>query len=118
MQRSKRSKPRGSLGGLVIQTSFCKDQKMDSAIFEIFNHYTKRYVELTDNELERIESVCTYKKLRKQQYLLQEGDIWKFHAFVASGCLRTYSIDEKGLEHIVSFGIDNWWVGDLESLKS
>ena len=91
---------------------------MDSTIFEIFKQYTKRYVELTNQEFERIESACTYKKLRKQQYLLQEGDVWKFHAFVACGCLRTYSVDEKGLEHIVSFGIGNWWVGDLESLKS
>src|SRR6185295_16458307 len=91
---------------------------MDSAIFEIFKQYTRRYAELTDQELERIESSCIYKKLRKQQYLLQEGDVWKFHAFVATGCLRTYSVDEKGVEHIVGFGISNWWVGDLESLKS
>jgi len=106
------------LGGLVLQTSFFNSKKMESAIFEIFKQYTKRHVELTNQEFERIESACTYKKLRKQQYLLQEGDVWKFHAFVASGCLRTYSVDEKGLEHIVSFGIGNWWIGDLESLKA
>jgi len=91
---------------------------VDSAIFEIFKQYTRRYVKLTDEELERIESVCAYKKLRKQQYLLQEGDVWKLHVFIVRGCLRTYSIDEKGVEHIVGFGISNWWVGDRESLKS
>ncbi|WP_229689093.1 Crp/Fnr family transcriptional regulator [Puia dinghuensis] len=91
---------------------------MDSTIFEIFKKYTRRYVKLTDEELARIESVCTYKKLRKQQYLLQEGDVWKLHAFIVRGCLRTYSIDEQGKEHIVGFGVNNWWVGDRESLKS
>jgi len=91
---------------------------MDSAIFDIFKQYTKRYVKLTDEELDRIESVCTYKKFRKQQYLLQEGDVWRLHAFIVKGCLRTYSIDDKGVEHIVGFGIGNWWVGDRESLKS
>jgi len=91
---------------------------LDSAIFEIFKQYTRRHIEFTDEDLERIESVCIHKKLRKQQYLLQEGDVWRFHAFIAKGCLRTYSIDEKGVEHIVGFGICNWWVGDLESLKS
>ncbi len=91
---------------------------MDSAIFEIFKQYTSRYVKLTDEEVERIESVCIHKKLRKQQYLLQEGDLWKLHAFIAKGCFRTYSVNEKGVEHIVGFGISNWWVGDLESLKS
>ena len=30
--------------------------------------------------------------------------------------MRTYSIDEKGLEHIIYFGIENWWIGDKESL--
>jgi len=91
---------------------------MDSAIFEIFKQYTSRYVKLTDEEVERIESVCIHKKLRKQKYLLQEGDLWKLHAFIAKGCFRTYSVNEKGVEHIVGFGISNWWVGDLESLKS
>src|SRR5882724_4937755 len=91
---------------------------MDSAIYETFKQYTKRYVKLTDEEMERIELVCTHKILRKQQYLLQEGDVWKLHVFIVKGCLRTYSIDEKGIEHIVGFGISNWWVGDRESLKS
>ncbi|HWY97438.1 MAG TPA: Crp/Fnr family transcriptional regulator, partial [Bacteroidia bacterium] len=51
-----------------------------------------------------------------KQYLLQEGDTWKYHAFITKGCMRTYSIDEKGLEHIIYFGIENWWIGDKESL--
>jgi CRP-like cAMP-binding protein len=91
---------------------------MDSAIFEIFKQYTRRYTELTESDFEKIESVCIYRKLRKQQYLLQEGETWKYHAFIANGCLRTFSVDEKGIEHIVGFAISNWWAGDLESLKS
>lgn len=27
-----------------------------------------------------------------------------------------YSIDENGFEHIIMFGIEDWWVGDLYSL--
>ena len=66
---------------------------MDCTIFGVFKQYMSRYVKLTDEELERIEAVCTYKKLRKHQHLLQEGDVWKLHAFIVKGCLRTYSID-------------------------
>lgn len=29
--------------------------------------------------------------------------------------MRQYSIDEKGVEHIVALSIENWWVGDRES---
>ena len=55
------------------------------------------------------------KKLRKKQYLLQEGEISRYEYFVNKGCLRTYSIDEKGQEHIVQFAIEDWWTGDMYS---
>ncbi len=29
--------------------------------------------------------------------------------------MRQYSIDDKGLEHIVALAIENWWAGDRES---
>ena len=36
-------------------------------------------------------------------------------AFVVKGAMRQYSIDEKGNEHIVRFGIEGWWMSDRES---
>jgi CRP-like cAMP-binding protein len=48
--------------------------------------------------------------------LLQEGDLWQHYAFVCSGCLRTYTVDEKSAEHIIKFSIENWWAGDREAL--
>ena len=85
-------------------------------MFEIFRKYVEGRISLTEEQYGRLESLCIIKKLRKKQYLLQEGDTWKYHAFIAKGCMRTYSIDEKGLEHIIYFGIENWWIGDKESL--
>jgi CRP-like cAMP-binding protein len=87
-------------------------------LFEVFKKYIENKVALTETELAAIKSVTTIKKLRKKQYLLQEGDVWSFHAFVTRGCLRTYTIDPKGLEHIIYFAIENWWTGDRESLLS
>ena len=85
-------------------------------MFQVFRKYVAGKIALTEQQFDRIQSLCIIKKLRKKQYLLQEGDTWKYHAFIASGCLRTYSVDEKGLEHIISFAIENWWTGDKESL--
>jgi len=31
------------------------------------------------------------------------------------GAMRQYLVDDKGVEHIVHLGIENWWVGDRES---
>ena len=55
------------------------------------------------------------KKLRKKQYLLQEGDICKHTAFIVKGAMRQYNIDERGVEHIVHLYIENYWASDRES---
>lgn len=62
-----------------------------------------------------IEEVAIQRKLRKRQYLLQEGDVWKYDAFVCKGLMRTYRVDEKGQEHILQFCPENWWTGDRQS---
>jgi CRP-like cAMP-binding protein len=81
-----------------------------------FKEYILQKVALTDDDWSVIASACTIRKLRKHQYLLQEGEYWKYHAFVAQGCLRRYNIDKDGIEHIIQFTPENWWTGDRKSL--
>ena len=85
-------------------------------MYDTFQQYLDQKISLSNDEKELIRSVSILKKLRKKQYLLQEGDVWKYHAFITKGCMRTYAVDDKGLEHIIYFGIENWWIGDRESL--
>lgn len=87
-------------------------------MFEPFKKYILEKANVTEVELLKIGEVCQLKKLRKRQFLLQEGDVWKYNAFIVKGCLRTYTIDEKGSEHILNFAIENWWAGDRESLHT
>ncbi len=72
-------------------------------------------VTLTDEEFEFCKTLFQPKKLRKKQYLLQEGDVCKYTAFVEKGILRSYTIDQKGSEHILQFAMEGWWLGDLYS---
>jgi CRP-like cAMP-binding protein len=58
------------------------------------------------------------KKLRKRQYLLQAGDVCRHFAFVSRGCLRQYSLDELGKEHILRFAIEGGWITDDVSLQT
>jgi len=74
-----------------------------------------KYVALTDEEQESILSLFTARKFRKHQYILQEGDLTRYETFIVKGLTRTYEVDEKGQEHIVHFGLEDWWVGDLYS---
>jgi CRP-like cAMP-binding protein len=34
---------------------------------------------------------------------------------VNKGCLRCYSVDSSGKEHVVQFAIEEWWISDLYS---
>jgi CRP-like cAMP-binding protein len=72
-------------------------------------------INLTDDEKEFCKSIFIPRKIRKKQYLLQEGDVSRYTAFVNKGCLRSYSVNEKGAEHIVQFALEGWWIGDMYS---
>jgi CRP-like cAMP-binding protein len=87
-------------------------------MFDAFRKYLEDKIALTNQDFELIESVSSFKKLRKRQYLLQEGDVCRFNAFVCSGFLRYYYVDNKGQEHIMQFAPENYWTGDRESMDS
>jgi CRP-like cAMP-binding protein len=72
-------------------------------------------VSLTANEQEAMKAFFIPKKLRKKQYLLQEGDVAKYIAFIEKGMLRSYIINENGSEHILQFAFEGWWISDQYS---
>ena len=74
-----------------------------------------KYVTISDEEAAVIESLFIFKKFRKRQYILQEGEITRYETFILKGVTRTYEVDEKGQEHVVQFGLEDWWIGDLYS---
>jgi CRP-like cAMP-binding protein len=84
-------------------------------MYELFFKSLSEKIDLTKEEFEIIKTHLTPKKIRKKQYLLQEGDICKFIAFVEKGSLKSYSIDEKGNEHIIQFALEGWTISDLYS---
>jgi CRP-like cAMP-binding protein len=84
-------------------------------MFELLFRSFDEKIELSEEEKELCKTFFTPKKLRKRQYILQEGDVCKNIAFVEKGMLRSYSIDEKGNEHIVQFAFEGWWISDQYS---
>ena len=79
-----------------------------------FQHFNEK-VPLTEEEQELIKNYLTVKKLRKRQYLLQEGDVCRCVAFVEKGALRLYRVNEDGSENIVAFALDGFFITDLYS---
>jgi len=84
---------------------------------EAFFDYLKKYSAepLSEDEKALIKKAMVPFKLRKRQYFLQEGDRCRQFAFIVKGAMRQYTVDDKGVEHIVRLGIEHWWMGDRES---
>ena len=79
-----------------------------------FQHFNAK-VPVTAEEQEFIKNYLTTKKLRKKQYLLQEGDVCRFVAFIEQGAMRLYRVGDDGAEHIVVFALDGSFMTDLYS---
>ena len=86
-----------------------------ASMFDLLFQKFDEKIQLTSEEKELAKTFFLPKKLRKRQYLLQEGDVSKYVAFVEKGMLRSYTIDEKGGEHIIQFAFEGWWIGDQYS---
>jgi len=86
---------------------------MHELLIKYINSYST--TQLSDSEMELIKNAFVPKKIRRRQYFLQEGQVCKYGAFIVKGAMRQYSVDDKGVEHVVHLLIENWWAGDRES---
>jgi CRP-like cAMP-binding protein len=85
-------------------------------MFEKLHSFFKQHFSITAEQAALIKPLFIPKKAKKGEFLLREGDTAKYGIFVASGCLRTYTIDERGKEHILQFSPEDWWTGDMDGL--
>ena len=83
---------------------------------ELLIQHFSRYVALSAAESASIPDFLRHRKLRKRQYLLEEGELCKADYFVLNGCLRQYETDQSGKEHVVQFALAGWWISDLGSM--
>ncbi|MDN3658595.1 Crp/Fnr family transcriptional regulator [Ferruginibacter paludis] len=74
-----------------------------------------QYIQLNDIEANYFLSLLYPKTIKRKEYLLRPNEICKYESFITKGCLRSYTIDDAGLEHIVMFAVEEWWTGDLYS---
>lgn len=87
-------------------------------------HFLRSYINritsstISDEEFKYVEVAFKMKTLKKRQFLLHEGSVCKFMSFIINGAMRQYHIDDKGNEHIISFGIEEWWISDRGSFTN
>jgi CRP-like cAMP-binding protein len=86
--------------------------------FQVLQAYLQAKADFSIEEFDFVRTAFFPRALRPGELLQRGGEVAKFAAFVARGCLRSYVIDPKGKEHIVQFAPENWWLGDNTSLAS
>lgn len=84
-------------------------------MFEQLYKSIHEHVSLSEEEWELCKSSFIPKRMRKRQFLLQNGDICRRLAFIEKGALYSYSLDEKGNENVIQFGFEGYWIADLYS---
>jgi len=84
-------------------------------IFEYFLATIKKHTHLTEEQELKLCSLLSVKRLKRKEFLIQHGGDAKHEYFVNKGCLRTYYLDDKGLEHNTYFAIEGYWVSDIYS---
>ena len=83
--------------------------------FELILANINRHIDLNDSEKDIFLSCLESRKIKKQHFWIHEGHISSATAFVNSGCMRAYTIDNNGFEHILQFAPRDWWIADMYS---
>jgi len=79
-------------------------------MLEALVRYIERSSPLSDEHIALMKKVFVPKKIKKGGFLLREGEIPRYGAFVCRGFMRSYMVDNKGKEHIIQFAPENWWI--------
>jgi CRP-like cAMP-binding protein len=101
---------------LTLEKDSVFSQEKISTMFEILFAYFESKFSLTSEDIAVIKSVFLPRQLKKGEFLLREGEVPRFGAFVEKGFLRSYVIDTKGKEHIIQFAPENWWISDKSGM--
>lgn len=80
----------------------------------LIDSFTK-HIEVDKNAESFLRDICVESTVRKKMTLVRAGEVHHYTYFVAEGCLRSYSTDANGFEHVVQFAPAGWWISDLAS---
>ncbi len=80
--------------------------------------YFEHYLPLDADEISLLEGRISERKIKRRQFILQEGDVCKHYSFVVEGCFKMYGVGKKGTEHNIQFSAENEWIADIGSFHS
>ena len=86
--------------------------------FNLLLNNIAKYIQLNDVEKDILYGYLKSKTVRRKEFILNQGEICKYSTFVTFGCLRGFTVDKNGIEHVLAFAPQGWWIADMYSLLS
>ena len=77
--------------------------------------YIQQFGIMTDEDACKLSSCFKEVKVKKKQFIVQPDFTAKTRNFIVKGSMRAYVIGQKGEEHTILLGIENWWITDYDS---
>jgi CRP-like cAMP-binding protein len=77
-----------------------------------------KHISLSADEKDFFISLLEPKTFKKKWLHFKAGEICKVSAFVTRGCMKGFTVDKDGGEHILNFAFADWWIADLYSIIS
>jgi CRP-like cAMP-binding protein len=84
---------------------------------QILDNISKIVTLSPEEELLFLSKIET-KHYKAKTIILHAGEVCKHSYFVNSGLLRSFTINDNIVEHVLSFACEGWWIGDMYSLLS
>ncbi|MEM9078160.1 MAG: Crp/Fnr family transcriptional regulator [Bacteroidota bacterium] len=77
--------------------------------------HIKSIVAISDEQLVKLCDRFVEKRFSKKEHVLHITNQVNEVYFILKGCVRTYVHDLNGVEHNITFSMEDWWFGDLQS---
>jgi CRP-like cAMP-binding protein len=87
---------------------------MNNLLFKNINEKVK----LSEEDFDKFLALTKTIIINKNDFFINEGNLAKHIAYINSGVLYSYSIDDKGDKHVVQIALENHWISDLYSFLS
>ncbi|TDB65120.1 Crp/Fnr family transcriptional regulator [Arundinibacter roseus] len=83
---------------------------------EALKKYFRERTEIQEEKLDELSPYFKEKLVKKNEFLLREGEVCKFNYFVVSGCLRLFSVNTEGVENTRYFAFEGKFGTSFTSL--
>lgn len=85
---------------------------------QLLRAHLQQVVPLAEPELAGVLARFTLQRLKKHQFLIQEGELVRHQYFVVAGLLKLVYTDAAGKAHLLAFAPEDWWETDLAAFYS